>query len=335
NLRLLGHRRSRDGPAKAPRARREQDVPDERVDRGTADEPHAVEVLVQAGDDLEVDADDEDHRRLQDGLDQPPHRWRSLRGGRVDRGWIDGVPRVLAGLALSGVALRRRRGQGGQRLAGGAIPDDDDVPALPVAAARREPRPVEDVEQHVVGQRLVGALPRREGGPHRPVDLHDRDRDVPFVFCCLGPAGGDHLLCIRSGESRSVAHGSSFWLVPALYERRHQTLAQTRLRSTPRTEPAIMSLRAPIRATDRTMTVATSTATANRSGSACGAIPNRDTPRTPITAGPMPFITALVHASFLTRSSTGRTASMRMNEGRNAAAAATAAPATPATLQPT
>src|SRR2546430_8032582 len=38
--------------------------------------------------------------------------------------------------------------------------------------------------------------------------IHDRDRDVPFVFCCLGPAGGDHLLCIRSGESRSVAHRS-------------------------------------------------------------------------------------------------------------------------------
>src|SRR5207247_11033460 len=115
--------------------------------------------------------------------------------------------------------------------------------------------------------------------------IHDRDRDVPFVFCCLGPAGGDHLLCIRSGESRSVAHGSSFWLVPALYERRHQTLAQTRLRSTPRTEPAIMSLRAPIRATDRTMTVGTSMATANRSASASGPTANSDTPGAPMPAG--------------------------------------------------
>jgi hypothetical protein len=52
----------------------------------------------------------------------------------------------------------------------------------------------------------------------------------------------------------------------------------------------------------------------------------------PITAGAMLFITAFTHASFLTRSSTGRTASMMTKDGRNDAVAATAAPATPATL---
>lgn len=51
-----------------------------------------------------------------------------------------------------------------------------------------------------------------------------------------------------------------------------------------------------------------------------------------MTAGPIPFMTALTHASVLTRSSTGSRTSMMTNEGRNEALAATAAPAVPATL---
>ena len=73
-------------------------------------------------------------------------------------------------------------------------------------------------------------------------------------------------------------------------------------------------------------------ATANGSGSAAGDSRTRDTARTPMTAGAIPLMTALTHASCLTRSSTGRIASMITNEGTNAAVAATAAPATLAAL---
>src|SRR5262249_49732815 len=55
-------------------------------------------------------------------------------------------------------------------------------------------------------------------------------------------------------------------------------------------------------------------------------------PRWPMTAGDMPRIEAFIQAICLTRSSTGRIASMMTNDGRNAAAAATTAPARPASL---
>src|SRR5712692_8371059 len=106
----------------------------------------------------------------------------------------------------------------------------------------------------------------------------------------------------------------------------------SRLRSTPRSEPASMSFTVPTLHTRSTVTVKTRITTANGSGSAYGARRNRDTARTPITAGPIPLSTALVHVSRLARSNTGRTTSMMMNDGRKTATAATVAPATPATL---
>ena len=106
----------------------------------------------------------------------------------------------------------------------------------------------------------------------------------------------------------------------------------TRLLSTPSTAPLTISLIAPMRQTSSAITVAIRMAIAKRSGSACGAILTRNTASTPMTAGPTPFITALVHASARTRSNTGRTPSIRMNDGKKLAAAAAIAPATPATL---
>src|SRR2546426_1662906 len=100
----------------------------------------------------------------------------------------------------------------------------------------------------------------------------------------------------------------------------------------PRTAPPIMSLKAPTRNAIAATTVPTRIASARRSGTAAGESLTRETTSTPMTAGPMPFMTAFTQASCLTRSSTGRRDSMITNEGRNAAVAATAAPATPANL---
>ena len=55
---------------------------------------------------------------------------------------------------------------------GGGVLDDDDVPALPVAAARCEAGVVEDAVQHLVGHGLVGERPRGGGGAHDLGELH-------------------------------------------------------------------------------------------------------------------------------------------------------------------
>src|SRR5258708_3000990 len=46
------------------------------------------------------------------------------------------------------------------------------LPALAVGAARSEARAVEDAEQGLVGQRLVGEVAARERGRHHVVELH-------------------------------------------------------------------------------------------------------------------------------------------------------------------
>jgi hypothetical protein len=51
-----------------------------------------------------------------------------------------------------------------------------------------------------------------------------------------------------------------------------------------------------------------------------------------LTAGPMPFIAAVVHTSFLTRSKIGRIGNVMTNDGKKIAAAAIAAPPNPETL---
>ena len=109
-------------------------------------------------------------------------------------------------------------------------------------------------------------------------------------------------------------------------------IAGRRLRRMPRAAPAIMSLKTPSLVIVRASSVAASMATANGSGTAAGTSRTRDTARTPMTAGAIPFITARIQASFLTRSRTGKMTSMITKEGRKAATAATAAPPAPATL---
>src|SRR3989454_8285994 len=92
---------------------------------------------------------------------------------RVHRRRVDRIPRAVAGRDLGGVPLGGWRGQRRERLSGGALTHDDHPPALAVAAARREPSAVEDVEQRGVGQRLVGELTGGERRPHDVEKLHD------------------------------------------------------------------------------------------------------------------------------------------------------------------
>src|SRR5207247_8514475 len=73
-------------------------------------------------------------------------------------------------------------------------------------------------------------------------------------------------------------------------------------------------------------------ATASEWTSGHGASRVSATASKPITAGLMPRSTARVHVYVRTRSNAGRIASIMTNDGRKAAPAATAAPATPATL---
>ena len=88
----------------------------------------------------------------------------------------------------------------------------------------------------------------------------------------------------------------------------------------------IISLKAPTRRASAKATVPIRITSASGSGTAAGESRTSETARTPITAGDMPFITAFIQASCLTRSSTGRMTSMIMKDGRKAAVAATAAP---------
>src|SRR5215212_5732174 len=64
--------------------------------------------------------------------------------------WIDSVPGVLPGLPLRNVLLGRWNRHLDQRLSGVRIPNDHDPCALPVAAARSEPRVVEDCVKDLV-----------------------------------------------------------------------------------------------------------------------------------------------------------------------------------------
>src|SRR5262249_11230897 len=79
-----------------------------------------------------------------------------------------------------------------------------------------------------------------------------------------------------------------------------------------------MSLNGPRRSASAMAIVANRISSASGSGIAAGVRRASDTPSTPMTAGPMPFMTARTHASCRTRSRTGRIASMITNDGRNA-----------------
>src|SRR5262249_61830380 len=56
------------------------------------------------------------------------------------------------------------------------VANDDHAPALAVAAARREARLIEDLRQHLVGQRIGRKFPRRESRPQYLVQLHGSPR---------------------------------------------------------------------------------------------------------------------------------------------------------------
>src|SRR5439155_16534698 len=52
------------------------------------------------------------------------------------------------------------------------VADHDDAPTLAVAAARGEARVVEDLAEHLVGQRISGELARGKRSPHHVEELH-------------------------------------------------------------------------------------------------------------------------------------------------------------------
>ena len=79
-------------------------------------------------------------------------------------------------------------------------------------------------------------------------------------------------------------------------------------------------------------TVTTRAAMASGSGAAWGVMRTSATAITPITPGTMPCMTARAQVRVLMRSNTGSSASIRTNEGRKIAAAATTAPVMPSTL---
>jgi hypothetical protein len=81
--------------------------------------------------------------------------------------------------------------------------------------------------------------------------------------------------------------------------------------------------------------VAISVTAANASGTACGVRRERETTRSPTTAGPMPAIAARLQGRFRPRSNIGRSVSMITNAGRKAARLPTSAPGSPIALKPT
>jgi hypothetical protein len=105
DLRLLGGGQGGDGAAEAFVASGHEHVPRERIDRGAAHHPDALEILVHRRHELQIDADDEDHGRGGDGLGQARGRRGALDGGGIDSRRVDGVPRVFAVLDLGGIAL--------------------------------------------------------------------------------------------------------------------------------------------------------------------------------------------------------------------------------------
>src|SRR4030095_5957370 len=99
----------------------------------------------------------------------------ALDGGGVHSGALDGVPRGLAHFDLGRVALSRWLAGAGETLARLLVSHHDHLPALAVATARGKARVVEDLEQRLVGQRLVGEVAACERGGHHIVELHSPD----------------------------------------------------------------------------------------------------------------------------------------------------------------
>src|SRR5262245_38039783 len=103
-------------------------------------------------------------------------------------------------------------------------------------------------------------------------------------------------------------------------------------RATPTAPPPTISGSGRTRHREMARTVASKTASARGSGAAWGSIAASDTAMAPITAGATPRMKARTQVACFTRLRAGITDSIMTNEGRKIATAATAAPATPATL---
>jgi hypothetical protein len=66
----------------------------------------------------------------------------------------------------------------GHALSHFAVAHDDDAPALPVPARRRETRRVEDVVESSVRHRLVHELATCKGGAHHVEEVHQAQASI-------------------------------------------------------------------------------------------------------------------------------------------------------------
>ena len=113
----------------------------------------------------------------------------------VDRGL--GAPvrlrrheRHEAGGVVGGVLAHPEVVELGDPLLGGGVADHDHPPRLAVPSVRREAGVVEDLVQHVVGERIVGELPGRRCRAHCLAEFHARSLALATVDAPAARAQG-------------------------------------------------------------------------------------------------------------------------------------------------
>ena len=169
-----GHRRGKH-PTQALSPGGQQDVPDQRVHRGTGNQADSVHVFVHGGHGGQVHGDHEEDRHVAHVVEQGElvgrggHRLVGVHVGRND-----GVEWGLSCRRLGGVEAQRGSGQLAEPLSKVPVADHHHVGALSVAARRGEPGRVEDPVQLLVGDRLVGELATGKGGAHGVEQVHGR-----------------------------------------------------------------------------------------------------------------------------------------------------------------
>ena len=230
-------RHRRDDPAEALGARREQQVPRERVHGRAAREGVAVHVAVDCRERPEVDDEHEHRGDLVEVLGEAAGAGGRLRGELVGVGHRarlglavgDGRPGHEAVRAHREVSVPVAEVDVADRAPRRRVAHDDDPPSLAVPAARREARGVEDAVEDVVGHRITARLRRRSEASADDVpapaastsaSAAARGRDivdlVVFVVITGALVIGGWLLVGPTSQARALEGRYPVALLPAL-----------------------------------------------------------------------------------------------------------------------
>ena len=142
------------------------------IDGSPGDDADARKVLIHGCNDGEVDGHQQQHRRMDQPVDEPRGNRDGVDVGLADRGGSNRVPGIGTRTDLRQVALVGGFDQRPEGGAFGEVADNDDPPALPVAATGGEAGVVEDPVEHLVRHGISREVPSCERGAHDIVEFH-------------------------------------------------------------------------------------------------------------------------------------------------------------------